>query len=78
MMKRKMRNLIIIVAALLISLIQIQAATLGTVSVSSTPSEVSSSATLDFLITPITPIPVNGSVVITLPDTTSIAQGVLT
>jgi hypothetical protein len=53
-------------------------ATLGTTTVSSTPSEVSSSATLDFLITPPTAIPINGKIVITLPTGTSITQGTLT
>ena len=51
------------------------AATLGIVQVSSSPSQVSESATIEILVTPITTIPENGKIKVTIPPSTSITQG---
>lgn len=52
-------------------------ATLGTVKASSTPSTVSEIAQLELLITPVTTIPANGKIKITVPSSTAISQGTL-
>lgn len=50
-------------------------ATLGNVQMTSSPSQVSESATLKILVSPITPIPANGMIKVTIPSSTSITQG---
>jgi hypothetical protein len=52
-------------------------AQLGTVQVTSVPSQVSEVAELQTLITPITTIPINGKIKITVPSSTSITTGTL-
>ena len=48
---------------------------MGTVKITSSPSQVSESAVISLIITPVEIIPVNGKIKITIPSTTSITQG---